>query len=139
MDTAFFIAFAAILAFDGVLMQTLSWAAKSERFSKYRIRTPSTYQIPKTRLMVNTQLNNVLSLSVFAAFFYFLGDWAMYPGWPGAAHAWRSGTLTPTWRHRPPATSATAPSRPGSTCPTGPACRRRWRRRWKRPDAPTSA
>lgn len=86
MDTAFFIAFAAILAFDGVLMQTLSWAAKSERFSKYRIRKPSTYQIPKTRLMVNTQLNNVLSLSVFAAFFYFLGDWAMYAGWPGTAH-----------------------------------------------------
>ena len=64
MDTAFFIGVAAILAFDGVLMYALAWAARSERFSKYRIRTPSTYQIPRTRLLLNTNLTNLRSFRI---------------------------------------------------------------------------
>ena len=85
MNETFFICWAAILAFDGVLMSFLSWAATSERYRKYRIRTPKTYEIPRFRKIVNTQLNNILSLSIFGAFAYFLGDKVLYPGWPGVA------------------------------------------------------
>ena len=79
MDTTFFICWGAILAFDGILMQALDWPA----FARYRIRTSPTPQIPPARRKINTGLNNVLSLLIFASFFYFLGDSSMYKGWPG--------------------------------------------------------
>lgn len=85
MNTTFFILWAAILVFDGVLMSWLTWAANSERFGKYRIRTPATYEIPRTRKLVNTQLNNVLSLLLFIAFFYLVGERFLLPGVPGIA------------------------------------------------------
>lgn len=83
MDTTFFILWAAILAGDGVLMATLTWAANSARYGKYRIRTPQRYEIPRGKKIINTQLNNILSLTLFGAFFYFLGERMLYAGWPG--------------------------------------------------------
>jgi sterol desaturase/sphingolipid hydroxylase (fatty acid hydroxylase superfamily) len=79
MNTTFFICWALILAFDGALMAALDWPT----FAKYRIRTPTTPQIPPLRRRVNTGLNNVLSLLIFASYFHFLGETVMYAGWPG--------------------------------------------------------
>lgn len=84
MNTTFFICWGAILAFNGALMAFLSWAAESERFNKYRIRTPKEYQkIPWRRRVINTNLNGALSVSLFLAFFYYLGGMTLYSGWPG--------------------------------------------------------
>lgn len=83
MNTTFFACWVAILAFDGVLMAWLTWAATSARFGQYRIRTPKRYEIPRRRKLVNTQLNNVLSLLIFSAYFYFLGASTLTSGWPG--------------------------------------------------------
>ncbi len=86
MDSTFIIVWIALLLFDGMLMSWLTWAAGSERFGKYRIRTPKSYQIPRLRKHLNTTLNNVMSLLMFISFLYFLGDDYLYSGWPGAAH-----------------------------------------------------
>jgi sterol desaturase/sphingolipid hydroxylase (fatty acid hydroxylase superfamily) len=83
MNTTFFIIWGAILAFDGLLMGGLTWAANSARFSKYRARAPQTPQIPAGLKFINTNLNNMLSLLIFAAYFYFLGDQTLVAGWPG--------------------------------------------------------
>lgn len=84
MDTTFFAAWAAILVFDGVLMGVLTWAASSPRFAAWRIRTPTTPQIAPRLKTINTMLNNTLSLAIFAAYFYFLGERTLYAGWPSA-------------------------------------------------------
>lgn len=87
MDSTFFIIWVGILAFDGVLITWLSWAATSARFHRYRIRTPQEWQkIPKRRRIENTMLNNILSLLIFIAFFYYLGGSLLHSGWPGTAH-----------------------------------------------------
>jgi sterol desaturase/sphingolipid hydroxylase (fatty acid hydroxylase superfamily) len=83
MDMNFYLLWIAILGFDGALMYSLAWAAESVRFSKYRIRTPKNYQIPPLRKAINTNLNNVLSLLIFIAFFIFAGERFLQPGWPG--------------------------------------------------------
>jgi sterol desaturase/sphingolipid hydroxylase (fatty acid hydroxylase superfamily) len=83
MTTTFFVIWIALLVFDGVLMAWLTWAATSARFSQYRIRTPQREEIPLRRKRVNTTLNNMLSLSIFFAFFYFLGETTLYVSWPG--------------------------------------------------------
>ena len=84
MDQSFFIAWIAILLFDGALLGGLTWAADSARFGKYRIRTPDRVEIPPARKRLNTNLNNTMSLLVFVAYFYYLGERTLYPGWPGA-------------------------------------------------------
>ncbi|HXG28832.1 MAG TPA: sterol desaturase family protein [Nevskiales bacterium] len=83
MDTTFFLLWGAILAFDGLLMAGLTWAAHSEKYRKYRIRTPERDDIPPRRKTINTSLNNVMSLLIFVAYFYFLGEQTLYAGWPG--------------------------------------------------------
>lgn len=82
MSTTFFAIWIAILVFDGVLMYSLTWAATSARYGKYRIRTPSSYQIPPARKFINTNLNNVLSLLIFIAYFIFWGEQTLRAGWP---------------------------------------------------------
>lgn len=83
MNTTFFIIWAGILAFDGVLNVVLSRAAESSRFSKYRIRTPKPHQrLDPRRKMINTGLNNIFALLIFIAFFYFLGSSMLYAGTP---------------------------------------------------------
>jgi sterol desaturase/sphingolipid hydroxylase (fatty acid hydroxylase superfamily) len=81
MNTTFFAIWGAILTFDGVLMGFLTWAAHSERYSHYRIRN-GTNRVTTARKRINTNLNNLLSLSIFAAYFYFLGEWTLYAGAP---------------------------------------------------------
>lgn len=83
MDTSFFAGWIAILLFDGALMSFLTWAATSDRFKQYRIRSSDTYQIPPLRKTINTQLNNILSLLLFIAFFMYFGNTLLYAGWPG--------------------------------------------------------
>ncbi len=84
MNTTFWICWIAILAFDGILMYSLTWAATSPRYAKYRIRTPREEQkLPGRQKFINTNLNNVLSLLIFGAFFYFFGERSLYGGWPG--------------------------------------------------------
>lgn len=83
MSTNFFIAWAAILAFDGILMAWLTWAVTSERFGKYRIRPTKPNRIPVPRKHINTALNNLLALLIFIAYFVHLGDQTLVAGWPG--------------------------------------------------------
>jgi sterol desaturase/sphingolipid hydroxylase (fatty acid hydroxylase superfamily) len=83
MNTTFFICWGLVLAMDGILMSWLTWAANSKKYGRYRIRTPQAYEIPRSKKIINTQLNNMLSLSMFGAFAYFLGATEIYAGWPG--------------------------------------------------------
>lgn len=83
MDTTFFIVWAAILAFDGVVMGLLTWMANSPRFVGWRLRAPQNPPLPARQRAINTQLNNLLSLAIFAAYFWFLGKHTLYHGWPG--------------------------------------------------------
>jgi sterol desaturase/sphingolipid hydroxylase (fatty acid hydroxylase superfamily) len=86
MTTGFFIAWGAILVFDGLLMAWLTWAAtKSARFSRYRHRPPQMPPLDPRQKRVNTMLNNAFSLLIFAAFVWFLGERVFYAGTPGAA------------------------------------------------------
>ncbi len=83
MDTTFFIFWIAILVFAGALVATLTWAASSAQFAKYRIRAPAHEEIPRVRKLINTSLNNTMSLLIFIAYFYYLGERTLYAGWPG--------------------------------------------------------
>jgi len=74
MNTMFFIILGIILTLDGFLMVGLSWAAESSPLKKYRIRTPTTYRIPKSKKVINVSLNGLLALSFFIAMFYYFGD-----------------------------------------------------------------
>lgn len=86
MDATFIAAWTVILAFDGVLMTWLGWAATSQRFGKYRVRTPGVNSFSKARKLINTHLNNLLALLIFIAFLYHFGDSVLYAQWPGVAH-----------------------------------------------------
>lgn len=83
MDTNFFIIWIAIMAYDGLLIAWLAWAANSPRFAEYRIRTPKSYKIPAFRKHLNTSLNNLLSVILFLGFLYFIGQNHLYGDWPG--------------------------------------------------------
>lgn len=74
MTTGFFIALTFILIFDGILMFGLGWAATSEQFSKYRIRTPETYRIPKNKKAINISLNGLLSVVFLLTVMYLFGN-----------------------------------------------------------------
>ena len=84
MTTEFFIAWGVILAFDGVLMYALTWMANAPRFRHLRHLPPQNPPIPEGRKRVNTMLNNVFSLLIFAAYFDYLGDHTLYTGVPTA-------------------------------------------------------
>jgi sterol desaturase/sphingolipid hydroxylase (fatty acid hydroxylase superfamily) len=85
MSTTFFIGWGAILVFSGLLMAWLKWAAtRSPRFARYRERPPQVPPLDPTLKAVNVALNNTLSLVLYAAFFWFLGERLIAPGWPGA-------------------------------------------------------
>ena len=80
MDIQFFIILGIILAFDGILMNTLAWAAESSSLKRYRIRTPETYRIPKSKKKINISLNAILALAFLVAMLYHFGDYLMYSG-----------------------------------------------------------
>lgn len=75
MDLQFFIILGVILVFDGILMSFMAWAAQSSSLKKYRIRTPTTYRIPKLKKALNIGLNGLLSMVFFAAVLYHFGDY----------------------------------------------------------------
>ncbi|MCG8311917.1 MAG: sterol desaturase family protein [Pseudomonadales bacterium] len=58
---------AIILVLDGFLMAFFMWAVASEKYSKYRIRTPKKYRIPQHQRLINVMLNGTLSV-VFLVF-----------------------------------------------------------------------
>ncbi len=80
MTTEFFIILGIILAFDGVLMTFYSWAATSSSLAKYRIRTPETYRIPKSKKFTNISLNGILSMVFMGAIFFYFGDQLIHDG-----------------------------------------------------------
>jgi len=80
MTTEFFIILGIILAFDGVLMTFYSWAATSSSLAKYRIRTPETYRIPKSKKFTNISLNGMLSMVFMGAIFFYFGDQLIHDG-----------------------------------------------------------
>lgn len=84
MTTEFFISWGAILAFDGVLMFTLTWMATSSRYAHLRHLPPQKAPIPDGRKTLNTMLNNVFSLLIFAAYFFYLGERTLYAALPSA-------------------------------------------------------
>lgn len=86
MDSVFVAAWVAILAFDGLLMAGLNWAATSPPLNQYRVRTPGVNRFSKARKLINTHLNNILALLIFIAFLYHLGDSVLVAQWPGVAH-----------------------------------------------------
>jgi sterol desaturase/sphingolipid hydroxylase (fatty acid hydroxylase superfamily) len=81
MNTTFFAIWAVLLVADGILTQFLVWAAHSERYAKYRIRNGANRITPK-RKAINTNLNNIFSLCIFAGYFYYLGGSTLYAGTP---------------------------------------------------------
>ncbi len=83
MTETFFILWAAILVFDGVLLAALTWAAQSPRFAEARIQPVGQNRMSRARKLINTNLNNFMALSIFVAFLYHLGERVLVPGWPG--------------------------------------------------------
>lgn len=86
MTTSFWISLAVIFALLGILQAGLDWAVVSDRFKKYRMRTPGLQYPGPQHKWLNVALNNVLALAMLAAFLYYLGPQVMYPEWPGVAH-----------------------------------------------------
>ncbi|HET8705234.1 MAG TPA: sterol desaturase family protein [Pseudomonadales bacterium] len=74
MSFGFYAMIVLILLIDGALMFGLGWAAESEQFKKYRLRTPETYRIPKLKKMINISLNGMLSVTFFVAVMYYFGE-----------------------------------------------------------------
>ncbi len=86
MSATFIALWIGLLAWSGLLMAGLNWAATSERYGKYRVRTPGKNNIPPDRKLINTTLNNLLALLIFVSFLIYRGEASLYPQWPGAAH-----------------------------------------------------
>jgi sterol desaturase/sphingolipid hydroxylase (fatty acid hydroxylase superfamily) len=77
MDLQFFIILGVILTFDGVLMTFMAWAAQSSSLKQYRIRTPTSYRIPKAKKAINISLNGLLSMVFLWAILYHFGDYIL--------------------------------------------------------------
>lgn len=69
-----------ILTTAGVLMAVLMWAVHSDRYSKYRIRTPETYRIPKEKKYKNVAMNGTLSMIFIVTLIYFFHESMVYAG-----------------------------------------------------------
>lgn len=67
-----------ILAFAGVLMAFLMWAVHSEQYKQYRIRTPKTYRIPKSKKYKNVALNMLQSVIIIFGVLYTFQDFLVY-------------------------------------------------------------
>ncbi|MGJ8670317.1 MAG: sterol desaturase family protein [Oceanococcus sp.] len=86
MSTFFISAWILMLVWSGALMLGLNWAATSQRFSQYRVRTPGKNHIPPDRKIINVTLNNTLALLIFISFLLYRGETTLYAAWPGSAH-----------------------------------------------------
>lgn len=83
MTVTFFVIWAVILVFVTVLLGALTWVQQSPRFAHARIQPPGQNRISPARKFINTNLNNMMALSIFLAFLYHLGPSVLEPGWPG--------------------------------------------------------
>lgn len=83
MNETFFVILVAILAFDGLLVAWLTWALRSPTFASARIQPVGQNRASPLRKALNTNLNNLMALSIFAAFLYHFGPSVLEPGWPG--------------------------------------------------------
>ena len=71
MTNEFIMAMLGIGVWAGFLMVLLQWMVLSDKYKKYRIRTPENVTIPLGRKVVNVGLNMIWSLLIIFAFFYF--------------------------------------------------------------------
>lgn len=86
MSMTFWIALAVMFAVIGGLQYWLDWAVVSSRYSSYRLRTPGASYLGPQNKWLNVFLNNILALSILAAFLYHFGERILNPQWPGVAH-----------------------------------------------------
>jgi sterol desaturase/sphingolipid hydroxylase (fatty acid hydroxylase superfamily) len=93
MTTSFFVIWVLLLAVDSLLIRWLEKAVHRPEYAKYRIRTPTSYEIPARRRAINTSLNGLFALSIFVAFFALLGRRALYVGLPPSIPAFIGETL----------------------------------------------
>lgn len=70
----------AILAIDGALMALLMWMVHSERYKKYRIRTPETQRISNEKKFKNISGNGIFSTVLLVAVIYLFHDVLIYEG-----------------------------------------------------------
>lgn len=82
MSWTFFVVWILLFVSAGILIRVLEWAVKSPRFAAYRIRTPTSYEIPPVQKAVSTTLNLAFTVGIYAAFAYFLGEATIRPERP---------------------------------------------------------
>ncbi len=82
LDRTFWTLLGAILVLDGIAMHGLTYIAN--HVSRLRVRPPQQPPIPLMLRVVNTNLNNLLSLVVWATYFYFLGERTLYVARPAS-------------------------------------------------------
>jgi len=86
LTSSFWTVFWALTAFAGVLALSLDYLAKAPRFAQHRIRPFAKNRYSEARRIINTTLNQLLSLLLFVAFFVYFGDRVFANIWqPGAA------------------------------------------------------
>ena len=74
-------AFAPIMAFGGLA----HWAVHSERFKRYRLRTPVRNPLPVVPRFLNIAMNVTLSTAIFFAVLYVGAEYLVYDATPGFA------------------------------------------------------
>jgi sterol desaturase/sphingolipid hydroxylase (fatty acid hydroxylase superfamily) len=81
MNTTFFILFIGIFAFATIMGGGLGWAARSEKYRRYRIH--SGHNLIAEKLKAPTiAMNFALPWIMYGGFFYFLGNSVIYAGIP---------------------------------------------------------
>ena len=86
LTPAFWGVFAAISAFAGVLVASLEYLAHSPRFAQHRIRPYARNRYSLGKQIINSTLNQAMSLLWFIWFFVYFGDTVFANNWaPGLA------------------------------------------------------
>ena len=86
LTPAFWGVFAAISAFAGVLVASLEYLAHSPRFAQHRIRPYARNRYSLGKQIINSTLNQTMSLLWFIWFFVYFGDTVFANNWaPGLA------------------------------------------------------
>lgn len=80
MLSELYIPLIAILTFDGFLMAFLMWAVQSDRYKSFRIRTPKTYRIPKSKKYKNVAMNMGISVVLIFGVLGLFQSYLVYDG-----------------------------------------------------------
>ncbi len=84
LTPTFWAVFWALTGFAGVLAFTLDYWAKSPKYAHHRIRPFAKNRYSDGKRILNTTLNQIMSLLWFIAFFIYFGDKVFYNNWwPG--------------------------------------------------------